>query len=520
MNKQAQTPTTGEPAPQQTAAQSGSQDAALAAMAESEARLRQIASLLHEAVWLRDTRTLEVLYVNPAYETIWGRSCESLYAQPMSFLDALHPDDRERVMQAFQNQSEGAWFDQEFRIIRPDGSFRWVWGRTFPIKDEGGQVYRVVAVTEDITARKQAEQQLRFQAMLLDQIQDSIIATDLEGQITYTNKVATRLLQVGWTELIGQSAHALGEDAGRGATQQEIIDRTLADGKWQGIVVNYASDGSEKLIEARTWLIRDQSQQPVGMVGVSLDVTERVRMEEALHQRALELQERNEELDAFAHTVAHDLKSPLGPLLGYANMLGSHRGSMPDEDVEKCCAEIARSAHRLGNIVDELLLLAELRRAEVVLTPLDMGTIVLGARQRLADKIVALDAQIALPDEWPQALGYAAWVEEVWANYLSNALKYSNHPPQLALGATPAPEGMLRFWVRDNGDGISPEDQPRLFTPFTRLNQVRARGQGLGLSIVRRIVEKLGGQVGVESEGQPGQGSTFSFTLPAAPSNG
>jgi two-component system sensor histidine kinase/response regulator len=149
-----------------------------------------------------------------------------------------------------------------------------------------------------------------------------------------------------------------------------------------------------------------------------------------------------------------------------------------------------------------------------------MGAIVLGALQRLADRLVELDAQITLPDEWPQALGYATWVEEVWVNYLSNALKYGNYPPQVELGASPAPGGMVRFWVRDNGDGISPQDQARLFTPFTRLDQVRARGHGLGLSIVRRIVEKLGGQIGVESEGQPGRGSTFSFTLPAVPSDG
>jgi len=124
------------------------------------------------------------------------------------------------------------------------------------------------------------------------------------------------------------------------------------------------------------------------------------------------------------------------------------------------------------------------------------------------------------------ALGYMPWVEEIWVNYLSNAIKYGGRPPRLELGADPLPNpppqageglggGMIRFWVRDHGAGLTPEDQARLFTPFTRLDQVRVKGHGLGLSIVRRIVEKLGGQVGVES--QVGQGSTFSFTLPGAP---
>jgi signal transduction histidine kinase len=120
----------------------------------------------------------------------------------------------------------------------------------------------------------------------------------------------------------------------------------------------------------------------------------------------------------------------------------------------------------------------------------------------------------------------------VWANYLVNALKYGGRPPRVELGfgelATPIPgakrdgkrrigePAQIRFWVRDNGPGIAPEDQARLFTPFTRLDQVRAKGHGLGLSIVRRIVERLGGQVGVESHGVPSQGSEFFFTLPAA----
>jgi two-component system sensor histidine kinase/response regulator len=119
-----------------------------------------------------------------------------------------------------------------------------------------------------------------------------------------------------------------------------------------------------------------------------------------------------------------------------------------------------------------------------------------------------------LPKTWPVALGYGPWVEEVWVNYLSNGLKYGGQPPRVELGATAQPDGQVCFWIRDNGSGIPPEAQTRLFTPFTRLDQVRAEGHGLGLSIVRRIVEKLGGQVGVKSEA--GQGSVFTFTLPAA----
>jgi signal transduction histidine kinase len=158
------------------------------------------------------------------------------------------------------------------------------------------------------------------------------------------------------------------------------------------------------------------------------------------------------------------------------------------------------------------------------------------ALARLAYMIEEHQAQIVLPESWPVALGYGPWVEEMWVNYLSNALMYGGKPPRVELGwdivgngewglrrersvervgsGQSAPTTTIRFWVRDNGPGLMPEEQERLFKPFERLDRVRAKGHGLGLSIVRRIAEKLGGKVGVASE--PGQGSVFWFTLPGA----
>jgi two-component system sensor histidine kinase/response regulator len=149
---------------------------------------------------------------------------------------------------------------------------------------------------------------------------------------------------------------------------------------------------------------------------------------------------------------------------------------------------------------------------EAEMRPLDMASTVDEAQRRLTYMIEEHQAEIILPKSWPVALGYGPWVEEVWANYLSNAIQYGGRPPRVELGATVQADSQVCFWVRDNGPGLTPEEQARLFTPFTRLDQVRVKGHGLGLSIVQRIVEKLDGQVGVES--QVGQGSVFTFTLP------
>jgi PAS domain S-box-containing protein len=258
------------------------------------------------------------------------------------------------------------------------------------------------------------------------------------------------------------------------------------------------------------------------------EIAERERAEEALRQQALELEARNAEMDAFAHTVAHDLKNPLGLIIGYADILNRYYTTLQDEERERCLADVVRTAHKMNNIIEELLLLSEVRKAEVKMMPLDMAVLVAEAQQRLAYVIKTSQTEIIAPpvSAWPAAMGYGPWIEEVWVNYLSNAIKYGGQPPRIELGAAPLPNplplagegeggGMVRFWVRDNGPGIAPEDQARLFAPFTRLDQIRAGGHGLGLSIVRRIVEKLGGQVGVES--QVGSGSTFSFILLAAP---
>ena len=236
------------------------------------------------------------------------------------------------------------------------------------------------------------------------------------------------------------------------------------------------------------------------------------QLEQRVRERTAELEARNEELAAYDHTVAHDLKNPLALVIGYAEMLALDYATIIDPDGLHYLHKITQVGHKMGNIIDELLLLAELREVEAQLRPLDMASVVAEAQQRLAHTIEKYQAEIILPDAWPVALGYSPWVEEVWVNYLSNALKYGGRPPCVELGAAEQADGTVRFWVSDNGPGLTPDEQARLFPPFTRLDQDRAQGHGLGLSIVRRIVEKLGGQVGVESEVD--RGSVFAFSLP------
>jgi signal transduction histidine kinase len=230
-----------------------------------------------------------------------------------------------------------------------------------------------------------------------------------------------------------------------------------------------------------------------------------------LHKQVAALRAQNYELAAFAHTVAHNLKDPLSVIIGTSDAI-FHISDLTTEELQAYLQQIESTAHAMNDMIDNLLLLSEVEDIHVPAEPLDMGSIVPRVQARLGYLVREHRAHISAPGTWPVAIGYGPWVEEVWANLISNAIKYGGQPPRVELGATTRPDGMAVFWARDNGMGIAPEAQAQLFRPFTQLGPVRTPGHGLGLSIVCRIVERLGGQVGVQTE--VGRGSQFFFTLP------
>lgn len=305
-----------------------------------------------------------------------------------------------------------------------------------------------------------------------------------------------------------------------------------------------ATDGEVRWLGHSCQPVYNRAGEWVGRRASNRDITAQVQAEEQLKQYAAELEAQNAELDAFAHTVAHDLKNPLASLMGFSQLLGEQSISLSPAEILEGLDYIGQNSRKMVSIVNELLLLASVRLLEDVdMEPLDINYIVAEARNRLRDLIAEKQVEITLPKTWPIIWGYAPWIEEIWVNYISNAIKYGGNStqgivPHVELGYdvldVPRPDDPLqtqtnftfddvwddmippsppvRFWVKDNGPGLTLEAREKLFTQFTRLHQVRAEGHGLGLSIVRRIVEKLGGTVGVEST--LGVGSTFWFSLP------
>lgn len=242
---------------------------------------------------------------------------------------------------------------------------------------------------------------------------------------------------------------------------------------------------------------------------------ERHRLLFEIHQRAEELETQNLALNDFAHTVAHQIQGLLSQMVGYASLVDSHYQEQLSVPARQAVDQIMQSGYKMNNVITELLFLASMRSENVRADLLDNKRILAEVMKRLRYQIRETAAIITMPDSWPQAFGYAPWIEEVWLNYLSNGLKYGgldDQPPILQLGANHEANGMVRFWVRDQGPGISQIDQKHLFRAHTRVTSKRIKGEGLGLSIVKRIVKQSGGKVGVDSE--EGRGSCFWFTLP------
>lgn len=222
------------------------------------------------------------------------------------------------------------------------------------------------------------------------------------------------------------------------------------------------------------------------------------------------------ELDSYAMTVAHDLKSPISVIIGFSELLLMDlEGQLGGEQLH-FLKEIVRTANNMSDMVYNMLSFARARKHEMLAVPTDLRFVLEAALNRLAPACAAASAEIRIEGEWLTVLGQEAWLVEVFANLMSNALKYGGSPPMVVITGQPLGDGRFQCSVSDNGCGLTAEAQERLFVPFERLGQTQIEGHGLGLSIVKTIIDKLDGSMSVSSSGVPGQGATFSFILPLA----
>ena len=387
----------------------------------------------------------------------------------------------------------------------------------FNIKLEEEVEIRTKKLTEEISERKQYQQALEESEnqyrMLYNNALVAMYTVTLEGKPIAANDIALSLLGYSsineFFEKFSSVNHWANPDE-----RITMMKELMAKGEIQNFQTQAVTTKGEKIwVEFSAKINTDINT----LDAVAIDITKRKQIEDALQEHTQQLQERNQELDAFSHTVAHDLKNPNGSILSFADLIIQDLPDLSDAKIKMYTDAIIQGSKKVDQIINNLLLFANVRKTTAPSQVIKMGSVVNEALKGLDYKIKKAKAKIKLPETWPDAIGYSPWIEEVWTNYLSNAIKYGGTPPNIEIGydvdaSEIVPAGMVRFWILDNGPGISANDQKLVFNKFERLDQIDTKGHGLGLSIVRRIIEKLNGQIGLESK--LGEGSLFYFTLP------
>jgi len=488
----------------------------------SEAFLAEGQRLTHTGSWtlnladgsMRWSRELfSILGVDPADGAPTVEQAWSLY----------HPDDRPRIETLFLAAvADKADYVMDSRIVLPDGSLRHVEVVGHAVLDDAGRLVEYVGTTMDVTERHAAEYQIRKQATLLHLAHDAVIVVDPDRRITYWNHGAEETY--GWTaeEAQGCVIDTLLQTS-FGTTRETLERETRETGAWEGELVQCRRNGREIVVASRWSLLRDEHGTPTATLEINRDISDSRRTDEALRTLRAQLAHvtRVSTLGEVAASLAHEVNQPLGAIANNANAC---LGLLPDacelRDVREALVDIVSDAERASSIIDRVRLLVrrtEPERTRLRLTDVVTDTVAL-ARPEAAARRVALCTQ--LDADLPSVVGDRVQLQQVLLNLVVNGMDAMNGAPvvdrhlDVRVG-TQLRDGMpsVVVRVRDSGGGVQPEQMERLFEPFYT---TKPNGMGMGLAISRSIIEAHGGRLWAE----PNQdtGSTFAFTLPAAPS--
>jgi PAS domain S-box-containing protein len=508
---------------------------ALDALWENEERFRQVTENIAEVFWMTSLDKNKVMYISPAYETIWGRSCQSLYEQPASWMDDIHPDDRARIGRAAREKQRQGEYDEEYRIVRRDGTIRWIHDRAFPVRNELDEIYRVVGVAADITERKLAEtgiqQAYRELAHLnatleeritvrtveledalrevnnekekteriIHDITDGVIVVNPDGVVLLINPAAQRLLGCRRTPLpsdLSFLAHipnlqALFHNPAEAVTKEvEISDRTPG--------------ASPRVLKTTAVPLKDELGRLLGKVAVFHDITSFIEVDRLKSE--------------FISQVSHELRTPLTSIKGYIDNLKDGIAGALKRKQEDYLDRMAKNADHLVHLISDLLDVAQLESGKMTIRPIALSLndlieeVVNSLQPTVQEKRLELTFEKFNGES--RIRGDHDKLEQVVTNLLHNAIKYT--PPGGRITIAMQQEGtFLKTSILDTGVGISPEQQSKLFERFYRIERepsATTNGTGLGLYIAKNLIDMHGGEIRVTSEA--GHGSEFSFTLP------
>ncbi len=368
-----------------------------------------------------------------------------------------------------------------------------------------GEVKGIIATARDVTEARRLQRSLADQQAytrgLIEASLDALATIDQDGRITDVNRRMELLTGASRGELIGSPFDGLFRDP---AAAREGVRRVLALGRVTDYeLVVTGRDGREVPVSYNATTYFDAAGDLQGVFAAARDITARERA----------LQQANLSLQAFAYSVSHDLRAPLRALSGFSEALVEEYSAELGEVGRDYAERIQRASERMGLLIDDLLHLSVLARAELHIEPVDLSGLARSVAEELQQREPRRTVTFQIADgEWAQA--DARLIRTVLENLLGNALKFTSRraDARIEFGGAPADPGWRTFYVRDNGAGFDPAYKERLFRPFERLHSATDfPGSGIGLASVARIVERHGGRVSAHSD--PDQGTTFSFTL-------
>lgn len=481
---------------------------ALEALEQSERRLSLALSAGGLGVWDWDVKADRVTW-GGGLAQLTGLSAQSVPATLDQFLDVVHPADRESVHEAVKNAlAHDQPYDIEFRTLTSDGNVHWTLRKGTVLRDETGAPVRMIGVGADITERKRAERRLEerelFYRTLGHAVPDFIWVTDKLGRAVYLNqrwqqytgKNLAELNDKGWAHFHHPDDQPLAE---RFAGASPEVMSLKAEFRLR------RSDGVCRWFMGRAVPLRDENGAVSQWVATVTDIND-------LKEAEAKLRRYNEQLEQFAFAAAHDLQEPIRNVSLYSEFLGRKLDPVLDSETREFFSLIQTGAQRMTRLVKDLLLYTTAVDEDVPAVLVDSRELAEQAIAALATTIAETEAEVMLR-HLPKVHAFAPHLVQVFQNLIGNSLKYRapNRRPLVKIGAELVGHEWV-FSVRDNGIGINPAYHERIFGVFKRLHTQSIEGTGIGLAIVKRIVEHYGGRIWVESA--EGQGAAFRFTLP------
>ncbi|HET7625781.1 MAG TPA: PAS domain S-box protein, partial [Verrucomicrobiae bacterium] len=471
-----------------------------------------------------------ILWANAAEYEMLGYTREEYIGRNIAEFYA----DSERIAEILNTLRRGEKLrNAEARLKCKDRSIKTVLVDSNALWEEGRFVH-TQCFTRDITEQKIAEEKLLHFAAIIHCSDDAIISKDLDGIITSWNDGARRMFGYTAEEVIGKSILIL-FPPDHMHEEPNILSRIRSGQRIDHYeTVRRRKDGSHVEISLTISPIKNESGKIIGASKIVRDITQRKKNERALEEarkkiaanntelerivkeRTASLREVISQMEEFSYSVSHDLRSPLRAMQGYATAVIEDFGSDLEPLAQDYLQRIVRNAARMDRLIQDILTYSRVSRPEVKLQPVDLGKLVPEIVRQYSEALSSRP-KISIRRPLLNVVGHEPSLTQAISNLLQNAVKFvePGRTPRVEIWTEPR-GGHARLWIKDNGIGIQPEHQHRLFGMFERIHpENKFEGTGIGLAIVRKAMERMGGKVGLESDGS--HGSSFWIELPVAP---